>query len=102
MGPIKIPLLVYSRRSYGGPGLLDNHIVKIVDAQTKRTVYQHPAYHQPAYTLGAPALNPDRVPVDLEKYKVGVYGDGKIVANFKTEDQARRWIAFMRGERMRK
>ena len=102
MGPIKIPLLIHSQRSYGGSGLFGNCIVKIVDVQTKRTVYQHPAYHQPAYTLGAPALNPDRVPVDLEKYKVGVYGDGKIVANFKTEDQARRWIAFMRGERMSK
>lgn len=102
MGPIKIPLLVYSRRSYGGPGLLDHRIVKIVDVQTKRTVYQHPLYQLPAYTLGTCPPKIGAIDMAAEGYTVGVYREGENIANFKTEDQARRWIAFMRGERMRK
>lgn len=102
MGRIKIPLLIHNQRSYGGPGLLDHRIVKIVDVQTKRTVYQHPLYQLPAYTLGTCPPKIGAIDMTAEGYTVGVYRDGENIANFKTEDQARRWIAFMRGERMRK
>ena len=43
-GVIKIPLLVYNERSYGGGGLLDNCIVKISTAKGKRVIYQHQNY----------------------------------------------------------
>lgn len=102
MGRIKIPLLIHNQRSYGGPGLLDHRIVKIVDVQTKRTVYQHPLYQLPAYTLGTCPPKIGAIDMAAEGYTVGVYREGENIANFKTEDQARRWIAFMRGERMRK
>jgi hypothetical protein len=99
-GRIKIPLCVYNRKSTGGPALLDDRIVKIMDVQTKRVLYQHPNYHQPVYTLGKP---PEKIGnVTMEEYQAGVYADGENVANFKTERQANHWIAFMRGERMRK
>jgi len=99
-GRIKIPLCVYNQRSMGGPALLDDKIVKIVDVQSKRVLYQHPAYHQPTYTVGKP---PEKIGnVTMEEYQAGVYADGENVANFKTERQANHWIAFMRGERMRK
>lgn len=43
-GTVKIPLLIKTSRSYGGGAILDNCIVKITDAETKRVVYQHENY----------------------------------------------------------
>jgi len=101
-GHIKIPLLLPNATSVYGPGLLDHRILRIVDVQTKRTVYQHPLYQLPKYELGACPPKIGAVNMADEGYTVGVYREGENIANFKTEDQARRWIAFMRGERMRK
>jgi len=44
-GEVKIPLLVHSRRSMGGGGLLSGNIVKIIKSKGKSTVYKHPSYH---------------------------------------------------------
>lgn len=46
-GTIKIPLLIKTRRSWGGGGLLDNCIVKISYANKREggVIYQHPKYH---------------------------------------------------------
>lgn len=44
-GSIKIPLLVYNKRSMGAGGMLDNCIVKITEAKGKRILYQHKNYH---------------------------------------------------------
>jgi len=44
-GSIKIPLLVYNKRSYGGGAMLDHCIVKITESKGKRVLYQHPLYH---------------------------------------------------------
>jgi hypothetical protein len=46
MGPVKIPILIYSRRSTGGGGLLTHCIVKITATQGGRVIYQHPKYHE--------------------------------------------------------
>ena len=44
-GSIKIPLLIPTKNSLGGGGILDHCIVKItID---KRVVYEHPKYHCP-------------------------------------------------------
>lgn len=50
-GPIKIPLLIKTRRSMGGEGLLENHIVDItVAGDPCANLYQHPKYHgRPAW-----------------------------------------------------
>lgn len=101
-GHIKIPLLLPNATSVYGLGLLDHRILRIVDVQTKRTVYQHPLYQLPKYELGACPPKIGAVNMADEGYTAGVYREGENIANFKTEDQARRWIAFMRGERMRK
>jgi hypothetical protein len=47
MGPVKIPLLIYSRRCYGGCGILCDCIVKIEHSNKRDggTIYQHPKYH---------------------------------------------------------
>lgn len=46
MGPVKIPLLIASSRSYGGAGVLTGNIVRIYQPRTMRTLYQHPKYHK--------------------------------------------------------
>ena len=45
-GSIKIPLLIYNERSYGGDSILDHCIVKITESKGKRVLYQHPLYHE--------------------------------------------------------
>ncbi len=45
-GTSKIPLLIWNSRSYGGPAILDDCIVKIATARGKRVLYEHPAYHR--------------------------------------------------------
>jgi len=42
-GEIKVPLLVYNSRSYGG-GALTSSIVKITTSKGKIVLYQHPNY----------------------------------------------------------
>lgn len=44
-GTVKIPLLVHNRRSFGGPGMLEHCIIRIVTARGKRVLWQHPSYH---------------------------------------------------------
>ncbi len=43
-GTIKIPLEIHNRNCTGGPGLLDDCIVKILLARGKRVLYKHPKY----------------------------------------------------------
>ena len=45
MGPVKIPILVHSRRSMGGGGILTDCVVKVVESKGKRVIWQHPSYH---------------------------------------------------------
>jgi hypothetical protein len=47
MGDIKIPLVIYNKRSRGGPGMLEDCIVRIRTSRGKVVLYQHPNY-QPA------------------------------------------------------
>ena len=78
-GPVKIPLLVYSTRSYGGPGLSESSIVRItVD---KRNLYVHPKYHCNVTVKGNE-----------------VYLNGKIHARAKTHEKAMKLAAFFRGD----
>jgi hypothetical protein len=46
MGPIKIPLLIATRRSVGGAGLLEHVIVRITNPKTQGVLYSHPKYHR--------------------------------------------------------
>ena len=39
-GSVKIPLLVYNKRCYGGGALLDNCIIKISTTKGKRVLYE--------------------------------------------------------------
>jgi len=85
-GSIKIPLLIKTHRSCGGGAILTHRIVKI---QIGRCVmYQHPDYHQPEMRVAGQA-----------NHSWDVLCDGGVHANFKSLQQAERYMAFMRGER---
>ena len=43
-GSIKIPLLIYNKRSYGGGAILDHCIIQIKESRGGRVLYQHPNY----------------------------------------------------------
>lgn len=88
-GDKKIPLLVNNGRSYGGGGLLDDCIIKIVDTKTKQVLYKHPLFNQSVFMV-------DKVFNDM------VLCDGETYANCKTPKQAIRLCDFMNGERMSK
>ena len=45
-GTIKIPLLVYNKRSMGGGALLDSAIIKISESKGKKVLYQHPKWYK--------------------------------------------------------
>lgn len=82
-------LLIANARSMGGPAILTACIVKLIDCKTREVLYKHSNYHQPIYTVGK-----------KEGFTATVYANGDKIANFKNPDQAKRWIAFMKGERM--
>ena len=45
-GPIRIPILVFNKRSMGGHAILTHCIVKISLTKGGKVLYQHPNYHQ--------------------------------------------------------
>ncbi len=44
-GPVKAPLLVYNKRSFGGHCLLTHRIVQIVTSAGKNLIWKHANYH---------------------------------------------------------
>ena len=83
VGPEKVYILLANSRAIGGlPILVDNVIKVTID---KRVVYQHPKYN-----LG-----------EFEIRGRDVYRDGKLLARFESEDKARRYVEFLRGNRNR-
>ena len=80
-GSIKIPLLIPTKNSLGGGGILDHCIVKItID---KRVVYEHPKYHCPIEARGNEVW-------DVEK--------NQCIFRGKSEKAAKREFAFFKGE----
>lgn len=92
MGPLRVPLLIPTSRSYGGPAILTSCIVRLIDVESRRELYRHPTYDLPAFKIKTLRLNG----------KVEVAANGRAYAQFASRAQAERWIAFMRGESMRK
>lgn len=57
MGPMRVPLLISSRRSHGGQAILTDCIVKIETSLGKQELYRHPNLHSAEMeaTTSAPA-----------------------------------------------
>jgi hypothetical protein len=89
-GVMQIPLLI-TGEEHGGPGLLDDCIVRMIDVQSKKDIYRHPSYHQGKMEI---------VTATCEGYTHAVNVDKSTVANFKTLGSAAHYVAFISGESM--
>ena len=80
-GSVKIPLILHSRRSTGGSGILEHCIVRItID---KVDVYRHPSYHRGIERKGN----------EIHKES------GECILRAKDEKTALRWFDFFLGRR---
>jgi hypothetical protein len=87
MGPTRVPLLIHSRRSLGGPALLDEAIVRVVTTGRRgRVLYVHPAYHTGMMAIVEPR--------DIG-YAAAVTVDGKLHAQFRAHAAAEQWVRRM-------
>ena len=93
-GTNPIPLLLHNSKSTGGVGILIDCIVRMfVDGYE---VYTHPEYHNKMD-------NAELKPSDMQpEYSTNIEVDGQIYARFRSLTSAKRYLAFMRGERMSK
>ena len=94
-GVIKIPILVYNSRCYGGPAILVGSIIRIDDIEDKRTLWKVSNFH--VEPMEIKTTDDKDYPYSVMQHK----DDGTIqnIANFKKEDSAKRWVDFMLGKR---
>lgn len=90
----KIPLLISSRKSFGGPALNVGVIGRIDDIEDRVTIYKRDNFSIPSFTME----HKDKTE-NGSKYNFYVYADGEHIASFTTEAKAKRWIDFMTGKR---
>lgn len=94
-GTMKVPLLIAD--GYGGPAILTDCIVRLVNPDTGEELYRHPKYHLPRMELTL-AADFDQA----EGYTHSVKAESKdgmmeTHANFKSQAEAAHWLAFMSG-----
>lgn len=96
-GPKKAALLIHNTNSLGGGAILTACIVRIDTTWDRQTLYKHPLFHTKfeRATISGPHSGRG-VPYDV------IDVNGERAAAFRSESSARRWIAFMRGERYAK
>jgi hypothetical protein len=99
LGPLKVTLLIHSRRSSGGPALLDHCIVKIKETRSGRVLYRHPKYHTGSFAIRE--IGPDEMcgTTNLRErgYTHAVDVDGRNHANFRSPQAAERYVRQMTG-----
>ena len=98
-GDIKIPILVHNKRSWGGGALLLSSIIRIDDIEDKRTLWKLPNFHVEKMTIEKRSESTDYPFAVMQIQDNGAISN---VANFKTEEKAKKWIDFMEGKRYSK
>lgn len=88
-GPFRVPLIIPAGKDGGAPILTDN-IVKIVECESGKILFEHPTY-----SIGSPLTIGD-VPSN-KVYPFAVFQDSKPIARFKSYEKAIQWLAFMYG-----
>lgn len=97
MGTEKIPLLIANTRSYGGPAILTNCIVKITFASGGHVIWEHPKYFCNPLTI-RPTTGLDA----KYGYAEEVIRKDQVVARFSKPGKAAMWVDFMEGRRNNK
>ena len=97
-GSIKIPLIIANKRSYGGLALNVGNIIRIDDIEDKRTIWKMDNFH--VEKMEIELVNGSEYPFAVIQHKDD--GTTQNIANFKKENQARNYIAFLEGRRYRK
>lgn len=96
-GTRRVPLMIHDTTSIGGGALMTAKILRIDVIWSRQTLYKHPLFHTKFERATISEAHSDcGVPYDV------IDDDGECVAAFRSESSARRWIAFMRGERYAK
>jgi hypothetical protein len=99
LGPLKVPLLIHSRRSSGGPALLDHCIVEITETRSGRVLFKHPKYHTGTFAIRE--IGPDDIcgTENLREagFSLAVDVDGRNHANFRSRKAAERFVKRMTG-----
>lgn len=94
-GTQPIPLLITSKRSIGGGGIL-THCIQMITID-KTVIYKNPNFIIKDFEIK------EATPELKEKELLSsVYYEGVNVANFETQEKAERWIKFMTGKSNRK
>jgi hypothetical protein len=91
LGPLKVPLLVFNRRSFGGGAILDHCVIKI-KWTTGGVLHQHAQYHTGTFTIGDIRLG-DRLWDSGFTHHVNVNGQNH--ANFRSRQAAERYVRKM-------
>lgn len=98
-GMVKVPLLLFNRRSTGGGSLLTDHILRIrltshKSSRESRVLYQAENYVQPELRLKRLSEDLD-YPWEVERMVDAGNGNvrGEIQARFKSQKAAERYIA---------
>lgn len=94
-GKIKIPLLIKTKRSFGGCAILDNCILKIVDVRTNEILYQHSKYKADNFICLYKSISCDEAIVCIND-------ESNVYANCKTMKQAINLCNFMNGFKHKK
>jgi hypothetical protein len=96
-GTMQIPLLI-EEGEHGGGGILDNCILRIIDANTRQELYRHKLFHVPEMEI---RTVDDKLKSEGYTHGVWVKSETEIFENYancKSMGKAAQYVAFMEGE----
>ncbi len=93
-GKYKIPLILASKNSHGGPGILDHCIVRIiVSGKNVKVLYEHPNYKSKKFEV-----KPEKFQDNFNSYSFAVYADNELMARFKDKTNAEKYVDNVTGK----
>lgn len=93
-GPFRVPLLIDSGgEGLGGGPISTDRILRIVDVDSRKVLYQHPSWQLPSIDL-CPVTDADMLAAG---YRVQALVDGATHARFWDMPRAAHWLAMMSG-----
>lgn len=94
MGPMRTPILLARSSSHGGGSILCANVLKIVDIQARRVLYQHARYSAPKLRLVDQGGGTD-------VYRDDMAGKPEVLARCDTHDKAQAYADFILGKTFR-